>query len=172
MSKYTYGRSADAAVDAYSLGITRCCCNGLGYVQATIWDEDLQKRVVPPLGHPLFGKAIPCICKRQEAAKAQADRMREMSGVTSDQLMEHSFEAFDPKLAIPAPGMPDTQIQHMRRHLEAAQRQCEAFADSPSGKWLIIVGPVGAGKTHLAMAITGRALAKGQQATFAACRTC
>ncbi len=52
-----------------------------------------------------------------------------------------------------------------RASLAAAVREAEAFASSPEG-WLLLYGPTGIGKTHLAVAITGRLLAAGHRPYF------
>lgn len=52
-----------------------------------------------------------------------------------------------------------------RASLAAAVREAETFAAKPEG-WLLLYGPTGIGKTHLAVAITGRLLAAGHRPYF------
>ncbi len=63
----------------------------------------------------------------------------------------------------------DTRVLHLaadeRRRLENAYRQAMAFAESPEG-WLLLMGPHGAGKTHLAAAIANARRSRGEAPCF------
>lgn len=101
-------------------------CKGAGYLR-----EDV------PFGHPHFGQALPCDCKRESQKKRQQQQLIESSGILSLGLFERaSFATFDQSL----PGV------------FQALRHAQAFADEPSG-WLVLVGPYGCGKTHLAVSV-------------------
>jgi len=52
-----------------------------------------------------------------------------------------------------------------RANLKAALDTCRGFADQPEG-WLILTGPYGCGKTHLAAAVANTRAAMGQPALF------
>jgi DNA replication protein DnaC len=52
-----------------------------------------------------------------------------------------------------------------RRRLENAYRQALAFAEKPEG-WLLLMGPHGSGKTHLAAAIANYRQARGEPIVF------
>ena len=52
-----------------------------------------------------------------------------------------------------------------RRYVENAYRQAIAFAEHPDG-WLLLMGPHGAGKTHLAAAIANYRQARGEPVVF------
>jgi DNA replication protein DnaC len=52
-----------------------------------------------------------------------------------------------------------------RANLKAALDTCRAYADQPEG-WLVLTGPYGCGKTHLAAAIANTRAAMGQSALF------
>src|SRR6185503_4067960 len=43
--------------------------------------------------------------------------------------------------------------------------QCQAYGDAPAG-WLVLTGPYGCGKTHLAAAIANRQIELGNEAFF------
>jgi DNA replication protein DnaC len=90
-----------------------------------------------PYGHPNFGKALECECKLAEQKKRLQQRLVADSGILSLALFETaSFDSFDQSL----PGVFD------------AHYHASLFAHDPSG-WLILEGPYGCGKTHLAVAI-------------------
>lgn len=52
-----------------------------------------------------------------------------------------------------------------RKRVENAYRQALAFAEAPDG-WLLLMGPHGAGKTHLAAAIANYRRQRGESPTF------
>lgn len=133
-------------VEQATATLDRCICGGSGY-----WRLD----VAP--GHPLFGKAIPCICRRDELARKRAESLRAKSGIPDDRLRSWTFVTFDPLKSRPAgPGEKRNCIEGMRDVLKA----CKRYAKELDG-WLILTGQVGSGKTHLAYAIAAEALARG-----------
>ncbi len=119
--------------------VTVCHCGGVGYV-----------RTNAPPGHPLFGKAIPCVCQREDLARDRAERLRRMSGMSEVQLGDWTFETFNPALC-----------RGERERMADIKRQCQDYAAHPSG-WLILSGPTGTGKTHLAYAIASSCLARDE----------
>jgi len=123
-----------------------CICRGVGWLRA-------DPRAVP-LGHPLFGQPIPCVCRRDKAAADRAARLRHLSGLSDVEMAQWSLAEFDPALCRPLPG-------HRKRETVAAmtaiKRTCEEYATDPAG-WLVLKGPTGAGKTHLAYGIVVEAL--------------
>ena len=120
-----------------------CCCDGAGFFSVDV-----------PMHHPLFGKAIPCVCRRDSVAKDRAQRLRKRSGMSDAALSRWSFVAFDPiQCAVRPSGDRNRAIQA----LADAKEVCETFAKKPEG-WLVLVGDVGTGKTHLAHAIGATAL--------------
>lgn len=138
--KPAWYRLADEWSDEH---VHHCICGGARYF-----------RVNFPLGHPLFGKAIPCACVRSQHARERGERLRRMSGMSAAQLLEHTFGSFDPRLCRP-------QSPDMRAAMAGIKRQCEEFARNPRG-WLVLVGDVGSGKTHLAAAIAGESLKRNR----------
>jgi DNA replication protein DnaC len=74
------------------------------------------------------------------------------------ELLNHmTFEKFD------ASGLGLTPEQ--RHSVQEAYRNAREFAAAPEG-WLVLLGPNGCGKTHLAAAIANQRLAQGQPAFF------
>lgn len=111
-------------------------CKGAGYVCYNV-----------PLGHPSFGRAFECDClttKREEAAFAE---LRELSNLID--FRDRTFATFNAKAA----------------GVAEAYRLCHDYAEDPQG-WLVLVGPVGCGKTHLAAAIANRYLVLGGKPFF------
>ncbi len=74
-----------------------------------------------------------------------------------DRVREMTFENFD------------INVPHLRQEerwsLESAYRTAMEFAESPES-WLLIFGPNGCGKTHLAAAIANRCRARGERPVF------
>lgn len=103
-------------------------CKGAGYLRADV-----------PYGHPQFGKPIACACKAAQWAERRRQQYAEMSNLAA--LHDKRFAKF-----------------HMRMPgVQEAYRMAMAFAREPDG-WLLLVGPNGCGKTHLAAAIAHECL--------------
>ena len=104
-----------------------------------------------PIGHPDYGRAVPCACRTQEM---EARRLRSLQAISMvDSLRRLTFDTFR---AEPSHLPPDKQINLRRAH-----ETCVRFAERPEG-WLLITGTYGCGKTHLAAAIANARLAAGQ----------
>ena len=112
-------------------------CKGAGYLRADV-----------PFGHPNFGKPIACECKEAERKAKRRQQLQEMSDLGA--FYDKSFRNFNMRV----PG-----IQ------EAYSCACD-FAQDPSG-WLLLIGPNGSGKTHLAAAIANKSLEDGALVLFA-----
>ncbi|GER88291.1 hypothetical protein KDW_24530 [Dictyobacter vulcani] len=113
-------------------------CRGAGYLRADV-----------PFGHPNFGKPIACECKESERKDKRRQQLRDMSNM--DAFRNQSFRAFTTH----TPGV------------EEAYKAATAFAQNPNG-WLVLVGPNGCGKTHLAAAIANLSLDSGAVVLFEA----
>ncbi len=112
-------------------------CKGAGYLRADV-----------PYGHPNFGKPIACECKEAERKAKRRQQLQEMSDLGA--FYDKSFRNFNMRV----PG-----IQ------EAYSCACD-FAQDPNG-WLLLIGPNGSGKTHLAAAIANKSLEDGALVLFA-----
>jgi DNA replication protein DnaC len=113
-------------------------CRGAGFLRANV-----------PFGHPNFGKPIPCECKEAERKERRRQQLRDISNMEA--FHDRSFYNFNANM----PGVSDSY------------RAALSFADDPSG-WLVLVGPNGCGKTHLAAAIANKALEEGAVVLFEA----
>jgi DNA replication protein DnaC len=108
-----------------------------------------------PLGHPDFGKAIPCRCKDEERRWRRLNAFQNMSNLEA--MVRFTFDDF-----IPEPSWLSNQAQQVLRH---AYESCRQFARQPEG-WLLLTGTFGCGKTHLAAAIANQRVDQGQPAIF------
>ncbi len=106
-------------------------CRGAGFLRADV-----------PFGHPNFGKPIPCECKEAERKERRRQQLRDMSNL--DAFRNQNFKTFNPRV----PGV------------QEAYQVCRDYAQSPDG-WLLLIGPNGCGKTHLATAIANQCLDSG-----------
>jgi DNA replication protein DnaC len=130
-------RSADYTIVVGSVNNTCPVCKGTGFLRNNV-----------PFEHPQFGKAVACECKLQERKRKRRQQLQEISNLGA--FINKRFATFDPRL----PG------------LREAFEESAAFAKNPSG-WLLLVGPNGCGKTHLAAAIANECLEAGAVVLFA-----
>jgi DNA replication protein DnaC len=120
-------------------------CGGLGY---------LRPEVEP--GHPDFGRLEVCVCRRRDVAETVRERLFSLSHL--DELEGLTFETFQPSGRT---GLGERQVQS----LEVALNQAKQFAASLQG-WLLLQGPYGCGKTHLAAAVANFAVGMGVPTLF------
>jgi len=119
-------------------------CGGAGFVRAQV-----------SLGHPDFGKALPCRCIAEESAEQRSARLRRYSNLgpltrlTFDNLIEAGRSS-------------NPRDQEAFALCVAAARE---FTDEPRG-WLVLLGPSGCGKTHVAAAIANGCIQQGRPALF------
>jgi DNA replication protein DnaC len=109
-----------------------------------------------PVGHPDFGKAFPCECRQ---AQLQVDRRHKLEELAN--LGPLTRLTFDNLIA---EGRNPETAQH-RERFRRAVAAAQAFAAQPEG-WLVLVGPPGCGKTHLAAAVANARLAQSEPVLF------
>lgn len=129
-----------------SQGETAVCphCEGMGFVM-----PDLAP------GQEGFGRAIPCVCKKQELDDKKAENLVRISQMAA---MRHlTFDTFLPQ----GVGLPPDKV----RNLNMAHSYAQEFARNPEG-WLLLKGGYGCGKTHLAAAIANDRLDRNQSTLF------
>lgn len=105
-------------------------CHGVGFIRLDV-----------PEDHPLFGRAIPCRCKRQEIREKRLSRLRRSSNLAH--LTDMTFESFRTE---------EMGALEASLFLRSALDTCRQYAQRPVG-WLLMRGTHGCGKTHLAAAI-------------------
>lgn len=115
-------------------------CKGAGFTRADV-----------PFGHPAFGKPVECKCKLEQKKEAQRLRLREQSQI--DHLAAFQEEAFE-TFQLWLPGV------------QAAYEAVAQWSLAPLG-WLLLEGPNGCGKTHLAVATAKCCIEQGIAVLFA-----
>ena len=135
---------SDAESEAASLTSDCPVCNGVGFVYTNV-----------PVGHPDFGKAVPCRCIREQAEKEHQARLERYSNLGA--LARLTFDNL-----MPQGRSGDTKAQE---RFAAAYGVAKAFADEPKG-WLVLTGPSGCGKTHLAAAVASERVDRGYPVFF------
>lgn len=105
-------------------------CRGAGYV-----------RIDAPVNSPNFSRLIQCTCKQQERWARASRELSEQSNMAM--IGSWTFESFD------------TSVSGTREAYEVAR----GYARDPYN-WLVLIGDVGCGKTHLAAAVANYAHAE------------
>jgi DNA replication protein DnaC len=131
----------DAAAEEPEVEPTCPICKDFGFVRKDV-----------PLGDPDFGRAIICSCRQTEVR----DRLRRRSQIGA--LGDRTFENFFPS----GRGPLSAADQHA---LAQSLEWCRKYADDPPS-WLLLSGPPGCGKTHLAAAIANRRIELGGEVFF------
>jgi DNA replication protein DnaC len=105
--------------------------------------------------HSDFGRAFPCSCVAEEADEERLARLQRYSNLGP--LSRLTFENLIPRGRSSNPADQQSFTQCV-----AAARD---FARRPEG-WLVLSGPSGAGKTHIAAALANDLMARGRPALF------
>ena len=120
-------------------------CKGLGYVRPDV-----------PVDHPHFGRLEICSCRIPAVKAAIRDRLYSLSRL--DELCELTFDTFNPH---GREGLGERQ----QASLKSAYDRCQTFAGTLDG-WILLEGPYGCGKTHLAAAMANQCVSLGVPTLF------
>ena len=134
----TQEQSAQLIPAPYTSRIGVCpICKGAGYLRADV-----------PFGHPNFGRPIACECKEVERKEKRRRQLQDISNLGD--LRDKNFQNFRPNVS---------------RSVQNAYQAALEYAHNPDG-WLVLIGKVGCGKTHLAAAIANQILDSGAVVLF------
>ncbi|MFO7696801.1 MAG: ATP-binding protein, partial [Anaerolineae bacterium] len=106
----------------------------------------------PPSDEYPMGSVRQCQCVQLQQRRQRLAELMKISGLTAEAVRAWSFETFHPEQALADPAA--------QRHLSDVMVACQAFARAPRG-WLMLSGPYGSGKSHLAYATAGAYLRAG-----------
>lgn len=120
-------------------------CQGVGFISLDA-----------PLGHPDFGKIVPCKCRAERIESARLEQLQQESNLSGYTGM--TFDTFKTE------GRGQLRATE-KSILEFALAQAKNFAADPAG-WLLLIGNFGTGKTHLAAAIANEAVSRGIRNIF------
>ncbi len=133
-------------------------CGGLGWISADV-----------PVGHPLFGKLIPCPHRQNQTNRAKVQDLRTELGELRH-LTQYNF------LPEGHGGTPEQRASLKRAYewlfVSAGIDEDQSSQDIKSGwvdnprNWVLIQGGYGCGKTHLAAAIANACLSRGMPVLF------
>lgn len=112
-------------------------CGGAGFFRLEV-----------PVGHPQFGRIIPCDCHERERAVARYSDQRTLSNL--DHFVDSTFASFDKDV----PGTREAFIQ------------AKQYSETYEPIWIVLFGAYGTGKTHLAAAIANEAVRQQMTVLF------
>ncbi|MCC6174318.1 MAG: ATP-binding protein [Chloroflexi bacterium] len=119
-------------------------CRGAGFLRRDV-----------PAGDPEFGVLVVCPCRKDDVEERRRKRLERLSHLGP--LTRLTFENLEPE------GRSSDQARR-QRYRRIVDRVL-AYAEAPEG-WLLLAGPPGCGKTHLAAAVANVRLARSEPVIF------
>ena len=133
------GQPAEASADERGAGCPSC--RGAGFIHPLL-----------PSGEPDYARVVPCPCRAHALIREKQDLLERYSNL--GYLAHYSFDTLQSDSRTDSAGGYDAACAEARR-----------YASQPQG-WLVLVGPVGSGKTHVACAIANARLSRGEPAFY------
>lgn len=153
LKKITAGISRENTPDSLNteerttIGDPNCpICHGLGFFRQDV-----------PVGHPDFGRIHICTCRQQEVVQQVHQRLTRFANLEA--VHQFTFDTFQSE------GRPGTLTPTQAISLRTAYKTCQSYAGNLDG-WLLLMGPYGCGKTHLAAAIANQSVSLGVPTLF------
>ena len=124
-------------------------CKGAGFVHPALDSGQID-----------FSRVVPCRCSKRELRKKKTEYLEKYSNLGS--LSQLTFDNLSPKGKTSRhPESQRNQDEESQEHFVRVYHAAKGFADNPQG-WLLLLGPCGCGKTHLACAIANHRLRLGE----------